>query len=249
MPAHAAHALKPCFLQRGSVPTEVFAGLSARPRTLSPRWFYDRRGSELFEAITALPEYYLTRAEHTILFTMQPRLLGSSAEVGADRAGLGLFCQNSVAPEGTRALGLCADRYLGDFLHQSAAALAKRFPALSIHPLVADFMESFYFTRAGQKSAASRLFPGSTIGNMTVPVAVESLRATARTLGEEAFLLIGIDRIKDAKRLIAAYDDAQGITARIQSQPHSPNKSRITGDDTRKGISPCRALERLRGAH
>jgi len=103
----------------------------------------------------------------------------------------------------------------GEFLHQSAAALAKRFPALSIHPLVADFMEPFALPAPVRNLRRIGYFAGSTIGNMVVPVAVEFLRTTARTLGEDAFLLIGIDRIKDRKRLIAAYDDSQGITARF----------------------------------
>jgi uncharacterized SAM-dependent methyltransferase len=87
----------------------------------------------------------------------------------------------------------------GDFLHESAAALAKRFPGLSIHPLVADFMNPFTLPAPVKSLPRVGYFAGSTIGNMTVPVAVEFLRTTARTLGEGAHLLIGIDRIKSAK--------------------------------------------------
>jgi L-histidine N-alpha-methyltransferase len=93
--------------------------------------------------------------------------------------------------------------------------LAKRFPALSIQPLIADFMEPFVLPAAVRNLRTVGYFAGSTIGNMIVPVAVEFLRTTARTLGEDAFLLIGIDRIKDKERLIAAYDDAQGTTAQF----------------------------------
>lgn len=217
MSPHAAHALKSVTLScEDPFRTEVFAGLSARPRTLSPRWFYDRRGSELFEAITALPEYYVTRSEYNIL-------LHHAAEIaritGIGRALIELGSGSSVK---TPLLldALAASAYVpidisGEFLHQSAAALAKRFPALSIHPLIADFMEPFALPVPVRNLRRIGYFAGSTIGNMIVPVAVEFLRATARTLGEDAFLLIGIDRIKDRKRLIAAYDDAQGVTAQF----------------------------------
>jgi len=217
MPAHAAHALKRLPSSAEDLfRTEVFAGLSARPRALSPRWFYDRRGSELFEAITALPEYYLTRAEYDILLRHAPeiaRITGSGRaliELGSGSSVKTPLLLNALAPRAYVPIDIS-----GDFLHQSAAALAKRFPALSIHPLIADFMNPF--TLPGPVRSLPRVgyFAGSTIGNMTVPVAVEFLRATARTLGEDAFLLIGIDRIKDAKRLIAAYDDTQGVTAQF----------------------------------
>jgi L-histidine Nalpha-methyltransferase len=217
MAAHAAHALKHLPSSSEDVfRREVIAGLIARPRALSPRWFYDRRGSELFEAITALPEYYPTRAEYNIL-------LKHAAEIaqitGSGRALIELGSGSSVkTPLLLKALAPSAYVPIdisGDFLHQSAAALAKRFPSLPIHPLVADFMSPFTLPAPVRNLPRVGYFAGSTIGNMTVPVAVEFLRATARTLGEDALLLIGIDRIKDAKRLVAAYDDAQGITARF----------------------------------
>jgi L-histidine Nalpha-methyltransferase len=215
MPPHAAHALKHFpFSGEDLFLAEVFTGLSARPRTISPRWFYDRRGSELFEAITKLPEYYPTRAEHNILLNHaaeMARMIGSGRaliELGSGSSVKTPLLLDALAPSAYVPIDIS-----GDFLHQSAAALAKRFPGLPIHPLVADFMDPF--TLPGPVTNLPRVgyFAGSTIGNMTVPVAVEFLRVTARTLGEKSLLLIGIDRIKDAKRLIAAYDDAQGITA------------------------------------
>ena len=217
MSPHAAHSLK--LVPSSSEDlfrTEVFAGLSARPRALSSRWFYDRRGSELFEAITALPEYYLTRAEYNILLhhaTEIARITGigrALIELGSGSSVKTQLLLKALAPSAYVPIDIS-----GDFLHQSAAALAKRFPALSIHPVIADFMDPFTLPAAVRNLPRVGYFAGSTIGNMTVPVAVEFLRATARTLGEDALLLIGIDRIKDAKRLIAAYDDAQGVTARF----------------------------------
>ncbi|MGO9934671.1 MAG: L-histidine N(alpha)-methyltransferase [Steroidobacteraceae bacterium] len=196
--------------------TEVFAGLNARPRALSPRWFYDRRGSELFEAITALPEYYLTRAESNILQHHAAEIaritgLGRALiELGSGSSLKTPWLLKALEPSAYVPIDIC-----GDFLHQSTAALAKRFPALPIHPVIADFMGPFPLPAQVRNLSRVGCFAGSTIGNMTVPVAVEFLRATARTLGENAHLLIGIDRIKDTRRLIAAYDDAQGITAQF----------------------------------
>jgi len=213
----AAHALKH-FPSSGEdlFRTEVLAGLSAWPRTLSPRWFYDRRGSELFEAITALPEYYPTRAEYAILLNHAAeiaRIIGNGGaliELGSGSSVKTPLLLNALAASAYVPIDIS-----GDFLHQSAASLAKRFPTLPIHPLVADFMDSFTLPAAVKNLPRVAYFAGSTVGNMTVPVAVEFLRSTARTLGEDAHLLIGIDRIKDPKRLVAAYDDAQGVTARF----------------------------------
>jgi L-histidine N-alpha-methyltransferase len=217
MSPHAAQALQYVrSSSEDSFRTEVFAGLSARPRTLSPRWFYDRRGSELFEAITALPEYYLTRAEYNILLHYAgeiARITGvgrALIELGSGSSVKTQLLLNALAPSAYVPIDIC-----GDFLHQSAAALARRFPALAVHPVIADFMDPFTLPAPVRNLPRVGYFAGSTIGNMTVPLAVEFLRVTARTLGEDALLLIGIDRIKDAKRLIAAYDDAQGVTARF----------------------------------
>jgi len=217
MSPHAAHTLERVRSSSEDVfRTEVIAGLSARPRTLSPRWFYDRVGSELFEAITQLPEYYLTRAESNILLRHAgeiARIAGPGRaliELGSGSSVKTPLLLNALAPSAYVPIDIS-----GDFLHESAAALAKRFPALSIHPVIADFMRPFTLPAAVRNLPRFGYFAGSTIGNMTVPVAVDFLRATARTLGEDALLLIGIDRIKDTRRLVAAYDDAQGVTARF----------------------------------
>jgi L-histidine Nalpha-methyltransferase len=196
--------------------TEVLAGLSARPRALSPRWFYDRRGSELFEAITELPEYYLTRAEHQIL---SDHAADIAAIAGANRALIELgsgssvktpLLLNALQPSAYVPIDICAE-----FLQQSTAVLARRFPALSIHPVIADFMRPFSLPAAVKNLPRMGYFAGSTIGNMTVPVAVQFLRSLARTLDQDSLLLIGIDRIKAQGRLVSAYDDAQGVTAQF----------------------------------
>lgn len=196
--------------------TEVIEGLTARPRTLSPRWFYDRRGSELFEAITRLPEYYLTRAERCILLDRA----GDIARIaGRDRALVELGSGSSLkTPLLLKALAPAAYVPIdisGKFLQEAAAALATRFPALPIWPLTADFMRPLALPAAVRNLPRLGYFAGSTIGNMSVPVAVDFLRTIGRTLGEDSLLLIGIDRTKDRERLIAAYDDSQGVTAQF----------------------------------
>lgn len=195
---------------------EVRAGLAARPRTLSPRWFYDHRGSELFEAITRLPEYYLTRAERSILLTHADEI---ARVAGRGRALIELGSGSSLkTPLLLKALAPTAYVPIdisGSFLQEATAALAKRFPALPIWPVTADFMRPLNLPCAVRNLPRIGYFAGSTIGNMTVPAAVDFLRTTARTLGEDSLLLIGIDRIKDRERLIAAYDDAQGVTAQF----------------------------------
>jgi L-histidine Nalpha-methyltransferase len=217
MPPPAAQAFKHVHSSMEDLfRAEVLAGLGALPRSLSPRWFYDRRGSELFEAITALPEYYPTRAEYEILIHHAPeiaRISGDSRaliELGSGSSVKTPLLLNALLPSAYVPIDIS-----GEFLHQSAAALAKRFPALPIYPVVADFMYPFTLPAPVRNLSKVGYFAGSTIGNMTVPVATDFLRAIAHTLGKDSFLLIGIDRIKDAGRLIAAYDDAQGITARF----------------------------------
>jgi L-histidine Nalpha-methyltransferase len=213
--AHAARTSRPRPSYRQDVfLREVLSGLSTRPRSLSPRWFYDRRGSELFEAITALPEYYPTRTEYAILSDHAPdiaRITGGGRaliELGSGSSTKTPLLLEALVPPVYVPIDISQE-----FLNESAAALARRFPALHVYPLVADF--TYPFTLPEQVSGLPRVgyFAGSTIGNMSVPNAVDFLRAVAGTLGNDAFLLIGIDRIKDEKRLVAAYDDARGITA------------------------------------
>ncbi|HEV7444302.1 MAG TPA: L-histidine N(alpha)-methyltransferase, partial [Steroidobacteraceae bacterium] len=120
---------------------DVLAGLSARPRAIPARWFYDRRGSELFEAITHLPEYYLTRVERSILSahaTDVARLIGPGCvvvEFGSGSSAKTPLLLSAVDPSAYVPIDIS-----GEFLRESAAALAKQFPELPIHPVEGDFM-------------------------------------------------------------------------------------------------------------
>lgn len=193
---------------------DVLAGFAMRPRAIPARWFYDHRGSGLFEEITDLPEYYPTRVETALL----ARIAGEvAAKVGPGRAvvefGSGSSLKtphilSAVAPAAYVPIDIS-----GEFLRESAAALASDFPKLSILPVEADFMLPIEPPAEIARLSKLGFFPGSTIGNMVPRTAVNLLRAMVETLGVGAMLLIGIDRIKDRETLIRAYDDAAGVTA------------------------------------
>jgi dimethylhistidine N-methyltransferase len=193
---------------------DVLAGLRQRPRAIPARWFYDHRGSRLFEAITQLPEYYLTRTETALLEAHCPAI--------AERVGTGQAVVEfgSGASVKTRILLRCArpSAYVpidisGDFLREAAAGLEGEFPGLRVIPVEADFMGPM--TLPGEVGPDPKLgfFPGSTIGNLVAGSAVDLLRRMKSTLGVDSWLLIGMDRLKDPAELVRAYDDAAGVTA------------------------------------
>lgn len=193
---------------------DVLAGLAQHRKAIPARWFYDRRGSELFEAITELPEYYPTRTEIGIL----EGCLGDVAErVGQGRVvvepGAGSVTKTPLLLDAVTPSVYVPVDISGDFLRESSAGLQRRFPALPVLPVEADFTHPFALS--AETGGAPRLgfFPGSTIGNMEPAPATDLLRSLRHALGEDAMLLIGIDLIKDRQRLLAAYDDAQGVTA------------------------------------
>lgn len=195
---------------------DVLTGLSEPQKAIPARWFYDDRGSELFEEITKLPEYYLTRAETEIL---RARGEEFAALVGPGRAVVEFGSGSSVkTPLLLAAIEPAAYVPLdisGDFLRAAAEDLAAKFPHLPVHPVEADFMRTV--TLPDEVGGLPKLgfFPGSTIGNMVPATAVDLLRSMRSTLGEGAQLLIGMDRIKDVAVLEAAYDDAAGVTAQF----------------------------------
>ena len=193
---------------------DVLHGLRVRPRTIPPRWFYDRAGSELFEAITALPEYYITRTERSLLSTAA----GEIAALTGPARVLVEFGSGSSAKTPTLLSAVHPALYVpidisADFLWESATRLSQLFPDLPIHPLEGDFTGTLRLPAAAENIPRLGFFPGSTIGNFLVPDAVDLLRAMAVTLGSGSMLLIGIDRIKDTDDLVPAYNDSRGVTA------------------------------------
>jgi dimethylhistidine N-methyltransferase len=193
---------------------DVLKGLDIRPRAIPARWFYDRRGSELFEAITALPEYYPTRVERSILSSAVTEI---AALTGPARAivelGSGSSAKTSILLSEIIPSAYVPIDISGAFLRESATTLSQRFPNLPIYPLEGDFTGTLALPEAIEGMPRLGFFPGSTIGNLGVPAAVDLLQVIAATLGPGSMLLIGIDRIKDTSILLPAYDDAQGVTA------------------------------------
>ncbi|WP_278394804.1 L-histidine N(alpha)-methyltransferase [Sphingobium yanoikuyae] len=204
----AARTIDPAFRR------DILAGLARSPKATPPIWFYDRRGSELFEDITDLPEYYPTRTETALLAGHGSDF---AAAIGSGRAVVEFGAGSArKTPHLLRAINPAAYVPIdisGDFLRASSAELASAFPGLPVLPLVGDFTGTLALPDAIDGLPRLGFFPGSTIGNSEPDTAVDLLRAMRRLLGDEAMLLIGMDRIKDRDRLIAAYDDAAGVTA------------------------------------
>lgn len=196
--------------------SDVLEGLGQRPKSIPPRWFYDRAGSEIFEEITRLPEYYPTEAEREIFATQMAdiaRVVGTGRMVV--EFGSGSSTKTPAVLVGTRATSYVAIDISGEFLRESTGALARDFPGLVVHAIEGDFTRHIELppTRAGEGRIG--FFPGSTIGNLDEAEAAALLRQMRSSLGPGAVLLIGMDRSKSEKRLIPAYDDPQGVTARF----------------------------------
>ncbi len=195
---------------------DVLAGLAEPQKAIPARWFYDDTGSQLFEDITQLPEYYPTRAETAILRERVGEIAGL---MGPGRAVVEFGSGSSVkTPLLLSAIGPSAYVPLdiaGDFLRASSAALAAKFPGLPVYPVEADFMRRVELPTEVAGLPKLGFFPGSTIGNMIASTATDLLRSVRETLGEGAMLLIGMDLVKDESVLLAAYDDAAGVTARF----------------------------------
>lgn len=193
---------------------DVVAGLSQARKVIPARYFYDRRGSELFEAITELPEYYPTRTEIGLLETHGAdiaRLTGKRRVVV--EFGSGSSTKTPLLLAEVDAAAYVPIDISADFLRDAAAALAARHPGLDVLPLAGDFTRPMALPASVRGQPMVGFFPGSTIGNLDHAAAVDLLRAFRATLGADARLVIGIDRRKNPRLLEAAYDDAAGVTA------------------------------------
>ena len=178
------------------------------------RWLYDHRGSELFDAITRLPAYYPTRTETALLHSVMPEIAaripkGSAVvEFGAGSATKTPILLEAITPATYVPVDIS-----GDYLNASAAALQADFPAIEVIPVVADFARPFALPGGIEHLHRLGFFPGSTIGNFIPWSATDLLRQFRALLGPGSQLLIGMDRVKPAARLLAAYDDPEGVTA------------------------------------
>ena len=195
---------------------DVLAGLSAPIPAIPARWLYDHRGSELFDEITRLPSDYPTRTEtkllKDIMAEVATRVRPASAVV---EFGAGSATKTPLLLEAIRPVAYVPVDISGDYLEQSAADLQEQFPRLEVIPVVADFARPFSLPGGIDHLPKLGFFPGSTIGNFVPSSGTDLLRQFRNLLGQGAQLLIGLDRVKPVDRLIAAYDDPEGVTARF----------------------------------
>ncbi len=202
--------------QTSAFARDVIEDLSQQPKRLSPKYFYDAAGSELFEQITRLPEYYPTRTELGILRDRG----GAISSIIPDGAALVEFGAGA-----TTKVRLLLDRcdfaaYVpvdisGDFLKTQAEGLRKDFPELDVYPVAADFTVPFALPEAVKAMPKVGFFPGSTLGNFEPDEARAFLRSAREILGHDAQMVIGIDLEKDEGLLHEAYNDKAGVTARF----------------------------------
>jgi len=192
----------------------VAAGLSQRRKVIPARFFYDRAGSELFERITELPEYYPTRTEAGLLAAHSGAVAdavgtgGTVVEFGSGSSAKTPLLLGALKPATYVPIDISAD-----FLTASAQTLATAHPAIAVMPVAGDFSQPLTIPGLGAEGPLAGFFPGSTIGNFAPAAAVDLLQSFADTLGPGAWLVIGLDRRKDRVVLERAYDDAAGVTA------------------------------------
>jgi L-histidine N-alpha-methyltransferase len=198
-----------------SLRADARAGLTATPKTLSPKWFYDERGSELFEKITLLPEYYPTRAERAILRAASGEIAAATGAATLVELGSGSSEKTRLLLDALRDAGSLRSYVPLDVSESALIAAANRvlvsYPGLSVEAIVSDFEEHLGLPAVG--GARLVAFLGGTIGNL-LPAERAAFLARLRTgLRAGDALLLGTDLVKDPAVLVAAYDDPAGVTA------------------------------------
>ncbi|MBX9810847.1 MAG: L-histidine N(alpha)-methyltransferase [Burkholderiales bacterium] len=200
----------------GSFLEDVLSGLSRPQKTLSPKYFYDARGCELFDAICGLPEYYPTRTEMAMMQRYAPEM---AEHLGPDciliEYGSGTSRKTHVLIAALEPVAYVPIDIAGEQLRVSAVRLAEAFPQLKIVAVRADYSQALRLPEIDGMPARRRViyFPGSTIGNFTVPEARAFLQNARSLAGAAGAMLVGVDLKKDHALLHAAYNDAQGVTA------------------------------------
>ncbi|MFP6834764.1 MAG: L-histidine N(alpha)-methyltransferase [Pseudomonadales bacterium] len=195
---------------------EVIAGLRSDPKHIAPKFFYDEQGSELFEAITRLPEYYLTRTEMALFDRHEDQIAqamgggGCLVEYGSGSSAKIRKLLKNVRPKAYVPVDISRDH-----LQDSSRQLHDDFPWLQIYPVCADFTEAFALPERVQGLSKVGFFPGSSIGNFRPDEAVDFLVKVIRTLGPASRFLVGVDTKKSTEALEAAYNDSQGLTAQF----------------------------------
>jgi L-histidine Nalpha-methyltransferase len=204
------------------VAAEVLNGLTGQPKTLSPWMFYDQEGSRLFEEITELPEYYVTRTERNILALHADEIVSAAAggrdlsmiELGAGTATkTGLLLNAAVGLQGS--VTYYPIDVSATALEEARIRIEAEMPEVTVEPIVADYTEGMRQNSAVQAGRRLVLYIGSSIGNFSPADAVEVLRGVRSELSPGDGLLLGTDMVKDPDVLRAAYDDAAGVTAQF----------------------------------
>jgi L-histidine N-alpha-methyltransferase len=195
----------------------VIMGLGEEPKWLSAKYFYDAAGSDLFEQVTRLPEYYPTRTELKIL-AGNARAIAACIPLAAALVefGTGSTKKARILINASPQIAAYVPVDIsGDFLAQQAAGVRRDIPSIAVLPVVADFTRDFDLPPQIRARPCVGFFPGSTIGNFEPEDAAEFLRQAGRILGPGATMIVGVDRTKDEAVLNAAYDDAAGVTAQF----------------------------------
>ena len=190
---------------------DALAGLTATPKELPPKWFYDERGSQLFDEITRLPEYYPTRAEHSILVE---RAADIAAAANADtlvELGSGTSTKTRLLLDAGAFRRYVPFDVSESTLVEAGGSLAADYPGLEVHGVVGDFERHLPLIPVDGRRLVA--FLGGTIGNLKPPARAAFLREVADGMRSGDSLLLGTDLVKDPSRLVAAYDDAAGVTA------------------------------------
>ena len=194
---------------------DVRHGLTTEPKELSPQWFYDERGSELFDEITRLPEYYLTEREREILRDRAGEVAeltqaNTLVELGSGTSEKTRLLMDALADHGHLRRFVPFD-VSEETLRASAAAIVQDYPGLEVHAVVGDFGRHLSFLPEGKRRLIA--FLGSTIGNLPPIERAGFLQSVEATLTPGEALLLGVDLVKDVARLEAAYNDSAGLTA------------------------------------
>ena len=213
--ARTALPVEPAHPEATAFAADVIAGLTAAPKRIPPKYFYDVAGSELFERITALPEYYPTRCELGILRDHAADIAKLIPEGAAlIEFGSGASVKTRIVLDAAKKLAAYVPVDIsGDFLERQAAALRKEYPGVAMLPVAADFAKPFELPAATKGMSRVGFFPGSTIGNFEPHEACAFMRQVCKTLGPGATFIVGVDLVKDQRVLQKAYNDKQGVTA------------------------------------
>ncbi len=211
-PRVAVH-LAPVDIER-ALRRDVLEGFTAHPKELSPKWLYDDRGCDLFDQITRLPEYYPTRCERSILVSAAPHIAALSdadtlVELGSGTSDKTRLLLDALRDAGT--LQRFAPFDVAEATLRDATRIGRAYPEVQVDAVVGDFERHLRHLPSGGRRLIA--FLGGTIGNLAPAPRASLLSELARQMAPGDAFLVGTDLIKDRRRLLAAYDDAAGVTA------------------------------------